>query len=229
MVGMNNHCTVAIPWHSQALIIYYSMAPAIHEVSMTDLMIDVKSDGRVMWLSPLVIISHCDFNVRRFPYDKQTCEFTIGSWSHDGRYVDFRNRNPYGKNIHLEDKFMLQLSGESDRMKVKLFLMFLSFMHWVLSRHVSNVSGQWSSPRKHQIYNSTKHWGGLDTYQWYEDNEPPSLIKEQKWRSIGKMIKLLPDSLFSTLTASIVLNKLQNDWYDAFRSTDWLTLLTLAL
>ena len=93
-------------------IIYYSMAPAIHEVSMTDLMIDVKSDGRVMWLSPLVIISHCDFNVRRFPYDKQTCEFTIGSWSHDGRYVDFSNRNPYGKNINLDDKFMLQLRGE---------------------------------------------------------------------------------------------------------------------
>ena len=85
---------------------------------------------------------------------------------------------------------MLKLSGERGRMKVKLFLMFLSFDHLVLSRHVINVSGPWSSPKKHQIYITTKHWGGLDTYQWYKDNEPPSLIKEQKWRSIGKMIKL---------------------------------------
>ena len=49
-------------------------------------------------------------------------------------------------------------------------------------------------------------------------------------RPIARMApELLPDSLFSTLTASIVLNKLQNDWYDAFRSAGWLTLLTLAL
>ena len=222
---MNNHCTVDIPWHSQTHLLQYGTSDTW---SQHDWPYD-RCQVRRASHAAVTACYHISLWLQRTEISLRQAEL----WVHHRKLEPWRPicRFPQSQSIWYErtDKFMLQLSGESDRMKVKLFLMFLSFMHLVLSRHVSNVSDQWSSPRKHQIYNSTKHWGGLDTYQWYEDNEPPSLIKEQKLRSIGKMIKLLPDSLFSTLAASIVLNKLQNDWYDALRSAGWLTLLTLTL
>ena len=49
-----------------------------------------------MWLAPLVITSVCNFNVRQFPYDTQSCEFTLGSWSYDGHDVDLWNNTPTG-------------------------------------------------------------------------------------------------------------------------------------
>ena len=54
--------------------------------------ITVNADGSTRWLSQKVITVGCSFLLDAFPFDTQTCNFTLGSNSHVGHVLDVRPR-----------------------------------------------------------------------------------------------------------------------------------------
>lgn len=60
----------------------------------------VYSDGTNKWMSPATFKSSCDMRVKFYPFDKQECKLTFGSWTYDSRLL--RMINPAGKYSHSE-------------------------------------------------------------------------------------------------------------------------------
>lgn len=58
----------------------------------------VYSDGTNKWMSPATFKSSCDMRVKFYPFDKQECKLTFGSWTYDSRLL--RMINPAGKYSH---------------------------------------------------------------------------------------------------------------------------------
>ena len=54
--------------------------------------ISCSSDGSCRWLSQRRLTVGCGFNLDHFPFDTQTCNFTVGSNSHGGNVFDVRPR-----------------------------------------------------------------------------------------------------------------------------------------
>lgn len=52
----------------------------------------VYSSGRVFFASIAKVKIGCKMDIRAFPYDRQNCNFTIGSWSHNGLLLDVAPR-----------------------------------------------------------------------------------------------------------------------------------------
>ncbi|XP_071439661.1 acetylcholine receptor subunit alpha-L1-like isoform X2 [Hetaerina americana] len=50
----------------------------------------VHEDGTVLWVPPSLFRVFCDLNLRRWPYDEQTCLLRLGSWTYDGDQVDLQ-------------------------------------------------------------------------------------------------------------------------------------------
>ena len=53
----------------------------------------VSSDGVNIWMSPATFKSSCDMAVRFYPFDRQNCEMTFGSWTFDSRLVKMVSRD----------------------------------------------------------------------------------------------------------------------------------------
>ena len=47
----------------------------------------VDSDGMNKWMSPATFKSSCDMMVTFYPFDKQHCQMTFGSWTFDNRLL----------------------------------------------------------------------------------------------------------------------------------------------
>ena len=47
----------------------------------------VDSSGVNKWMSPATFKSSCDMVVTFYPFDKQRCEMTFGSWTFDSRLL----------------------------------------------------------------------------------------------------------------------------------------------
>ena len=47
----------------------------------------VDSAGMNKWMSPATFKSSCDMKVTFYPFDKQSCEMTFGSWTFDNRLL----------------------------------------------------------------------------------------------------------------------------------------------
>lgn len=47
----------------------------------------VDSSGGNKWMSPATFKSSCDMLVTYYPFDKQSCEMTFGSWTFDNRLL----------------------------------------------------------------------------------------------------------------------------------------------
>ncbi|XP_019622968.1 PREDICTED: neuronal acetylcholine receptor subunit alpha-10-like [Branchiostoma belcheri] len=56
----------------------------------------IYSDGSVNWNYPTTIQSSCVVDITYFPYDKQECLLTFGSWTYDGFAIDLYNRTGVG-------------------------------------------------------------------------------------------------------------------------------------
>ncbi|KAF4524650.1 hypothetical protein B566_EDAN013759 [Ephemera danica] len=50
----------------------------------------VHEDGTVLWVPPSQFRVFCDIDLRRWPYDEQTCTLRLGSWTYDGDQVDLQ-------------------------------------------------------------------------------------------------------------------------------------------
>ena len=47
----------------------------------------VQANGDVLWSRPGMMQSTCSFEMTDFPYDRQTCELKLGSWSYTGEQL----------------------------------------------------------------------------------------------------------------------------------------------
>ena len=50
----------------------------------------ISYDGTVNWLPPAMVTTSCQVNVRYFPFDRQSCPFIFGPWTHDISRIDLR-------------------------------------------------------------------------------------------------------------------------------------------
>ncbi|XP_068698599.1 neuronal acetylcholine receptor subunit alpha-7-like isoform X3 [Montipora foliosa] len=48
----------------------------------------LSSNGRNMWLAPILFTFSCKIDVHYFPFDEQICAMKFGSWTYDGYRVD---------------------------------------------------------------------------------------------------------------------------------------------
>ena len=55
---------------------------------VNDSRVNVRYDGRVDWMVPIMIKSSCAVDVTYFPFDNQHCFLRLGSWMYDGQQVD---------------------------------------------------------------------------------------------------------------------------------------------
>ncbi|KAK5887166.1 hypothetical protein CesoFtcFv8_015794 [Champsocephalus esox] len=51
----------------------------------------IRHDGQVMWDQPAITKSSCSVDVAFFPFDRQQCHLTFGSWTHNGNQMDLFN------------------------------------------------------------------------------------------------------------------------------------------
>ncbi|XP_077865209.1 neuronal acetylcholine receptor subunit alpha-10-like [Saccoglossus kowalevskii] len=56
----------------------------------------IKYDGTVSWLVPVIYKSTCKIDVTYFPFDEQRCNMTFGSWAYHGLLIDIVNRSESG-------------------------------------------------------------------------------------------------------------------------------------
>jgi hypothetical protein len=62
----------------------------------------IRSDGSVSWYAPAVILSACPLDVTYFPWDRQVCSMTWGSWSFDGTKVNLFNKTRYARRSYVQ-------------------------------------------------------------------------------------------------------------------------------
>jgi len=48
----------------------------------------VRSNGKISHTTPVHTSTHCDIDLKNFPYDKQTCVLRFGSWTYNGDKLD---------------------------------------------------------------------------------------------------------------------------------------------
>ncbi|KAG8453126.1 hypothetical protein GDO86_004809 [Hymenochirus boettgeri] len=51
----------------------------------------IRYDGKIMWDSPAITKSSCKVDVSFFPFDRQQCRLTFGSWTYNGNQIDILN------------------------------------------------------------------------------------------------------------------------------------------
>ncbi|XP_072849460.2 neuronal acetylcholine receptor subunit alpha-10 [Pogona vitticeps] len=52
----------------------------------------IRYDGQIMWDSPAITKSSCKVDVSYFPFDRQQCRLTFGSWTYNGNQIDIWNK-----------------------------------------------------------------------------------------------------------------------------------------
>jgi len=48
----------------------------------------IHHTGLVKWFSPAILHSTCGIDTRWYPFDRQNCTLTFGSWAHHGKEID---------------------------------------------------------------------------------------------------------------------------------------------
>ena len=47
-----------------------------------------RSNGVVLWIPPSQFQVFCNLDMRKWPFDTQSCSLSLGSWMYDGDRVD---------------------------------------------------------------------------------------------------------------------------------------------
>ena len=53
-------------------------------------LVNVYSDGSILWMPQAILRSTCEFNTKYFPFDETECHLKFGSWTHDGTLMDLQ-------------------------------------------------------------------------------------------------------------------------------------------
>ena len=51
-------------------------------------LVNVFSDGTIMWMPQAILRSTCAFDTKYFPFDANECHLKFSSWTHDGTKLD---------------------------------------------------------------------------------------------------------------------------------------------
>lgn len=62
----------------------------------------IYDDGKVLWIPPAIYMSSCKIKVEYFPFDEQTCEMKLGSWTFNDVQVKLKYYEDQEK-VDLED------------------------------------------------------------------------------------------------------------------------------
>ncbi|EDO42038.1 predicted protein [Nematostella vectensis] len=77
-------------------LVLYNNADASTDGSLENFKtrIIVSSDGKNMWLAPVIFSSSCTIKIKYFPFDDQYCSLKFGSWTFDGFHLDLKPEAP---------------------------------------------------------------------------------------------------------------------------------------
>lgn len=50
--------------------------------------VTIHSTGNVHWGPPATLYTHCEVNLKYYPYDEHECYYKFGSWAHDNSHID---------------------------------------------------------------------------------------------------------------------------------------------
>ncbi|KAH3850842.1 hypothetical protein DPMN_093317 [Dreissena polymorpha] len=53
-------------------------------------LVNIFSDGTILWMPQAILKSTCAFNTKYFPFDENECHLKFGSWTHDGTKMDLK-------------------------------------------------------------------------------------------------------------------------------------------
>lgn len=86
-------------------------------------LVNVFSDGTILWIPQAILRSTCEFKTRYFPFDSTECPLKFGSWTHDGTKLDLRFFE--GKEKFMIDDFIegneWELDGNRGARNVKYY------------------------------------------------------------------------------------------------------------
>ncbi|XP_073468367.1 neuronal acetylcholine receptor subunit alpha-9 [Aquarana catesbeiana] len=71
------------------IVLYNKADDEFSEPANTNVVL--RYDGKITWDSPAITKSSCVVDVSYFPFDKQQCNLTFGSWTYNGNQVDIIN------------------------------------------------------------------------------------------------------------------------------------------
>lgn len=80
-------------WTPDTVIFEASPAGYTHYSDVTTSMAQVSYDGTVFLSRPLSVTAFCDMDLTRFPFDRQRCPITLGSWSYNGLGLELLPRS----------------------------------------------------------------------------------------------------------------------------------------
>ena len=75
---------------------------------MFNSVIKLNSDGYLTWVRPIIYSFSCPLSLKDFPYDKQSCSMTFGSWRLSKQFLDiypFNSTNPNYRPIQVSKDF----------------------------------------------------------------------------------------------------------------------------
>jgi hypothetical protein len=58
-----------------------------------DALLVIYHDGEVMWMPRALYSSICVIDLKRFPFDRQNCSLSFGSWAYDNTLIDLEFEN----------------------------------------------------------------------------------------------------------------------------------------
>merc|ERR1719347_242926 len=84
-------------WHPD-IMVYNSVEH--FEYEQVDMMI--QFDGQIWWVPPTTLHTSCTLDLTYWPWDRQVCHLTVGSWTKTGWELDIQNLD--GSNITSVDR-----------------------------------------------------------------------------------------------------------------------------
>ncbi|XP_033098688.1 neuronal acetylcholine receptor subunit alpha-9-like [Anneissia japonica] len=84
--------TIKVPQYSIWMpdITHYNNMDVGFERTKTNIPLSITSDGFVTMATPAIYTTFCKMNVKYFPFDKQVCNFKLGSWTYGRHQVDLK-------------------------------------------------------------------------------------------------------------------------------------------
>lgn len=91
---------IKVVTYSQSIINFSATSMSVNQYGNTHCL--SYPNGQVLWVPPAQFSAVCEFNLKYWPFDSQTCYFVFGSWTYHGNMVDL--------NLHNYSKMGLEVS-----------------------------------------------------------------------------------------------------------------------
>ncbi|OAF68346.1 Acetylcholine receptor-like protein cup-4 [Intoshia linei] len=65
----------------------------------------INSNGWVLWMYPIKVKTYCTYDVYRFPFDLQSCNITLISWTHNGYQLNLSYSEEFPNSIYYRNEY----------------------------------------------------------------------------------------------------------------------------